>query len=341
MFGKITFIVPVYNAGLYLESCIDSIINLKYKNIEIIIIDDGSKDDSYDVARRCVCKDNRVKLLAQSNRGASAARNRGLDLATGDWIVFIDADDWVEPDLCDVLGEGQSADIVYFGFYEHRKGDIIKKSIGSCSLNDSATIDSALVELFISKELFFGYTWNKFYRKSIINKHNLRFDESLFIKEDEEFIIRYCRNISSLYISDALPYNYRVLQNSISHKKLKYRNMTGLAVAIEKDLIDYPWKSFRLNVINSVYDYYLWGVVELRGKAQQSEAIDLFINFVDKNKSNLRNDLPFRYLFKTRYRSVKRFLIKTLPHNPIFIRLRPSYVRLQLCKITSLFVKIS
>ncbi len=333
MYGKISFIVPVYNAGPYLESCINSIINLNYRDTEIIIIDDGSNDDSCNIVRRCELKDNRIKLFIQTNKGASVARNRGLDLASGDWIVFVDADDWVEPDMCDVLEDGQNADIIYFGFCEHRDGAVIEKSIGSCSLNYSATIDSVLVRLLTSKELFFGFTWNKFYRRSIIDKHNLRFDESLFIKEDEEFVIRYCRFITSLYISDALPYNYRILQSSISHKKLKYKNFTGLAVAIEKDLIDYPWKSFRLNVINSVYGYYLSGVKEVRGKAQQSGAIDAFIDFVDRNKFELSNDLPFSALFRPGCRFIKHFLIKTVPFNPIFIRLTPSYLKLQLRKI--------
>lgn len=337
MFGKISFIVPVYNAGPYLEACIGSIIDQDYQNTEIIIIDDGSSDNSFEIARRLASKDNRVQLLTQSNKGASAARNLGLEIATGEWIVFVDADDWIEPDMCDVLEEGHNADIVFFGFNEHRNGDVIKKSIGPSSLNDSATIDSALTKLFTSKELFFGYTWNKFYRKSIINKHNLRFDEALFIKEDEEFIIRYCRYISTLYISEALPYNYRILQNSISHKGLKYRNMTGLAVDIERDFIDYPWKSFCLNVINSVYDYYLCGVEELRGKAQQSGAIDAFIDFVDRYKSELSNDLPYKGLFRPKCRFIKHLLIKILPFNPIFIRLRLSYVKLQLHKIFNYF----
>lgn len=336
MFGKISFIVPVYNAEPYLDTCIDSIIGQDYQNTEIIIINDGSSDNSFEIARRLASKDNRVQLLTQSNKGASAARNLGLEIATGDWIVFVDADDWIDSDFCQVLNAGCDADIVYFGFIEHKCNIITRKSINTNYIDQSESIDLVLTKLFLSKELFFGFTWNKFYRKSIIDKHRLRFNESLFIKEDEEFIIRYCRFIKKIYISAAVPYNYRVLQSSISHKGLKYRNLTGLASSIEEDLIDYPHTQFNRVVKNQVYKYYLYGTKELKNKPEQIESINAFIDFVEKNKHLLNNELEYRYLFNFKSHFLKSKLIKIVPSNPILTRATSSYLRLQLKKIIDL-----
>lgn len=336
MYGKVSFIVPVYNAGPYLATCIYSILDLDYKDTEIIIIDDGSSDNSCEIGKSFENIDTRVKHLIQSNKGASAARNRGLEVATGDWIVFVDADDWIEPDLCRLLEYGHCADIIYFGFREYRDGDIIKKSIGLSSFVDSSGIDLLLSRLFTSKELFFGYTWNKFYRKSIIEQHKLRFNESLFIKEDEEFIIRYCRYIASIYISDEVPYNYRVLQSSISHKKLKFKNMAGLAACIDEDFTDYPWVSFKQDVVNQSYHYFLYGIGELRKSPLQSEAINAFIRFVDRSRHFLKPDLPYLWIFGLKSCCLKKKLIKVMPFNPVVIRLKPSYFKFQFCRIGNL-----
>jgi len=94
----ISVIIPVYNADSFLDHCISSVLNQEYKNIELILVNDGSTDRSLDICNYYVQKDKRVKLFSQSNKGASAARNLGIENATGDYISFVDADDWIEPD---------------------------------------------------------------------------------------------------------------------------------------------------------------------------------------------------------------------------------------------------
>jgi glycosyltransferase involved in cell wall biosynthesis len=115
----ISVIVPVYNVKPYLRKCLDSIINQTYRDLEILIIDDGSTDGSGDICDE-YRKDDRIKVFHTENRGLSAARNLGLDNTTGNWIGFIDSDDWIEPDMYEVLlrkAEETRADIIECGCY--------------------------------------------------------------------------------------------------------------------------------------------------------------------------------------------------------------------------------
>ena len=99
----ITVIIPVYNTARYLERCIGSVVNQTYKNLEIILVDDGSTDDSYEICKQWAEKDHRILLIHKENGGPSSARNLALDIATGDYIAFVDSDDWIEPDMYEVL----------------------------------------------------------------------------------------------------------------------------------------------------------------------------------------------------------------------------------------------
>ena len=103
MLDKISVIVPVFNAEEYLQKCLDSLVNQTYKNIEILCINDGSTDDSKSILERYAKEYNNITAINQKNKGVSAARNMGLEKATGDWIMFVDADDWVEINICEIL----------------------------------------------------------------------------------------------------------------------------------------------------------------------------------------------------------------------------------------------
>ena len=103
MTEKITVIVPVYNVENYLNKCLDSLINQTYKNLEIIVINDGSTDNSGEICQEYAQKDNRIIYIEQENGGLSDARNTGLERMTGSYVTFVDSDDWVEPDYVEVL----------------------------------------------------------------------------------------------------------------------------------------------------------------------------------------------------------------------------------------------
>lgn len=123
---KVSFIIPVYNVEKYVAQCIESLCEQKEKNIEIILIDDGSTDSSLKICKEYKERDDRIKVIYQVNQGACVARNKGLVEAKGDWICFVDGDDWVEKNICSDISPymDQDYDIIFFSYnkiYGNRK----------------------------------------------------------------------------------------------------------------------------------------------------------------------------------------------------------------------------
>ena len=115
-----SIIVPVYNVEQYLENCINSVLNQSYRNFQLILVDDGSKDSSGEICDRFAQKDSRVKVMHKQNAGVSGARNTGIEIATGQFICFIDSDDWIESDyLQKIVDEIYDFDILFFGSVWH------------------------------------------------------------------------------------------------------------------------------------------------------------------------------------------------------------------------------
>jgi len=128
MQDKISVIIPVYNAAKYLPKCIDSVLNQTYKNLEIILVDDGSTDESGKISDKYSYKDNRVIVIHKENGGTSDARNKGIKAATGKYIGFIDSDDYIETDMYEILLKtlyAYDADIVECAFYRIKKDNLI------------------------------------------------------------------------------------------------------------------------------------------------------------------------------------------------------------------------
>jgi len=280
---KTSIIIPVYNAERFIAQCINSILSLNDQDWELILIDDGSTDRSAEICRGFAARDARIKSYSQRNAGASAARNAGLGRASGEWISFVDADDILDADFLDCQAEAPGYDMIYFGYKVLKRGQTADRAICSRSYSATEKIDDTLVDLFLSK-YFYGYTVNKFYRRDIIERHGLRFDGGLTIQEDEEFIVRYCRYIKSLYISNSTAYIYRIRNDSVSHQGLRFINMTALARAMETDIAYYPWKRFEMVMRNRIYHYYKWGVAESEQPVIYNANLKAWLDYYDRNK---------------------------------------------------------
>lgn len=190
----ISIIIPIYNAQSYIERCVKSIQSQCFNNYEILLIDDGSTDDS---AKKCdylSLDDNRIKTFHKSNGGVSSARNLGLDKASGNWILFCDADDELLPNslqhFVDAITE--NIDFIMADYIEepYTKLPEISSSHFSNLLNSNK---------FLFKEYYGrygGYIWNKIFKKEIIDKVHLRFDEGIYYNEDRLFIFQYLSYIS-------------------------------------------------------------------------------------------------------------------------------------------------
>lgn len=159
---KISIVIPIYNAEDHLQRCVDSVLNQTEKNIEIILVDDGSKDNSIEICKNYLNQDKRVQLIHQENSGVSAARNRGIEQACGEYIGFIDSDDWIEPNMYECLlreANQASADIVICDartVYEDGKiqADTITQLSGNQILQKSEFTPSLLLEMA-------GSAWRK------------------------------------------------------------------------------------------------------------------------------------------------------------------------------------
>lgn len=286
---KISLIIPVYNVEKYVNICLNSIIHQLYKNLEIIVINDGSKDSSGIICEHLSVKDNRITYISTENKGASHARNIGIEAATGEYIWFIDADDWIDNEAIGNLLNELSSDIIFFGFNRIFSNGASKKcQIQSQTKKYSKDIPRILNNLFNSTEMFFGYTWNKIFKRDIIIKYNIRFKEDLIIKEDEVFTLEYCRHIQSLTISSIVPYNYRMLSSSISHSKKRKRNMFNLALYIKSHILPDPlYRDLYPSLTTAIFSYLWYAAIEESNSSRRNEAIDLFIDWLNKNKFHI------------------------------------------------------
>lgn len=216
----VTIIVPSYNAEGTMRRCIDSLLNQTYKNIEILLIDDGSKDKTGDICRKYAGAYSQVHVIQKENGGEASARNRGLLEATGEYVCFVDADDYVEPEFVSGLLKPfrkDAAELSICGFVEERQGKAIFQP--RCEKRQ-LTRDEALTHLFMEQS-FRGYVWNKMFRMDIIRQNQLHFCEQLELWLDVIFVFQYMMMIDKVQYNPIPNYHYQYYKNSISHLEKK------------------------------------------------------------------------------------------------------------------------
>lgn len=213
---KFSFIIPVYNCASYLINCVDCIRAIGLEQYEIILVNDGSQDGSALVCEKLSQQFEVIKYIFQSNQGVSSARNNGLSVATGEYVVFIDADDTIDSakmrNLLYKIEENNSIDIALFGmsfdYYYHGKcyrNDLMGyPNEGLMTKND---LLSCFEELYLHN--FISPVWNKVIRRKILTDNWIEFKKEMFIYEDLEFSIRCMTHCNSIYISPEIIYQYR------------------------------------------------------------------------------------------------------------------------------------
>lgn len=237
----VSVIVPVYNAGAYLRPCLESLRDQTWTELEILLVDDGSTDDSLSICEAFQNADPRFKVIHQSNAGVSAARNRGLAAARGKYIQFADGDDQLPLDATEILvtpGEKQGADLVIGHFYRVVEGRMaqqghIKKE---CYLNRA---DYAEQMMKAPANYYYGVLWNKLYRRSIVEKRGLRFDEAVAWCEDFLFNLEYLRDCRLIAAVPKPVYYYYKREGSLVNSQAGLRNlirMKRMTFAYYKDL---------------------------------------------------------------------------------------------------------
>lgn len=214
---KISIIVPVYNVEKYLKRCLDSLINQTLKDIEIICVNDGSKDSSLQILEEYAQKDSRIVIYNQENSGLSVARNTGLEHVNGEYIGFVDSDDWVDLDFYAKLynsAKNNNADIAVADFVREHHNKKPKR----LNIKEEKIYTKPEDKFMVCKVHREGCVWNKIYRTEFIKSINLKFVPKMYY-EDRDFTVR------SLYFSKILVttpntyYRYFVNPKSIVNKK--------------------------------------------------------------------------------------------------------------------------
>ncbi len=253
---KISIIIPVYNAEKYLRECLDSVINQTFKDIEIICIDDGSADNSFSILQSYAEKDDRIKLLRQENQGPSAARNLGLKNATGEYITFVDADDYVSEKMCEKAYEKAittKVDIVLFSFFQFTSDKILLDDrLQQLSNNTPSVFDFlSVAEDFIS--LAPVETVGKFYKAEIIKNNNITFPENIRLGEDMCFYYSICMTNPTITIIPEAFYYYRInTENSLVKRPNAMYLLYELLLCLQKNFLNSKLKNEK-----EVFEYIL------------------------------------------------------------------------------------
>lgn len=211
---KVSVIVPVYNTASFLDKCVASILSQSFKDFELLLIDDGSKDESGALCEQYAQNDARVKVYHKENGGVSSARNLGIDKAQGEWIAFVDSDDSLYSNALQVLMNNVSTNIdcVTAGYVKIDKNDnIIDKE--DIIVTETVPYEIMLYRFYVRRyKLFDGYLWNRIYRSTIIKSHDIRFREDIYFKEDGLFVVQFLCASKRLSVYTTIPI-YRYLVN--------------------------------------------------------------------------------------------------------------------------------
>jgi hypothetical protein len=222
----ISIIIPVYNAERTLCKCLDSILAQDFNNYEIILVNDGSKDSSLKICKEYSSKHQNISVINQNNAGVSSARNAGLDVAKGDWITFIDSDDYIEDGFFNCL-DTYNEDLIILNSKNLSPSGNISESLFSKTNNQLH--EKSNITHFISNNIdniLLRAPWAKFYKKELIQ--DIRFDTNMKIGEDSHFVFRYLCNIKTMsYLGSNAHY---VLRLSEQESNVKYSSSIDYSI---------------------------------------------------------------------------------------------------------------
>lgn len=236
---KYSVIVPVYNVENDIEQCLESVLKCKRDDFELILVDDCSKDKSLDICEEYSEKYDNVYVYQQEkNMGVSMARNLGITHAKGDYVLFLDSDDFIDATYFDVLERytEKKYDLISFGHYDYIvNGNAIKieKSSLNCNSKHIENREEKVKQLLLTS--FFASPCNKVYKREIICRNNIRFDENCVCFEDYLFNLEYCRYIKSFILIDTPIYYYRQIENCNTASKRRWGTTFEVSHKVAKD----------------------------------------------------------------------------------------------------------
>lgn len=253
-----SLIVPIYNVEPYIRRCVDSLIGQTFSDIEIILVDDESPDDSPRICDEYAKADERIRVIHKKNGGLSDARNAGLEIAAGKYVIFVDADDYIEKNTCEMFAKYAESDI------DVLIGDAIVEG-GVCDLRHMPQSDTTVyggeeyLKLAMSQGLAPMAAWLNVLRRDFLADNRLSFKKGI-LHEDEEFTPKMLMKASSVMLTGICFYRYIIRDNSIMTKSDKRKNakdFLATAYGYEEIFKGHPDKQLKILMLDSMVNKYL------------------------------------------------------------------------------------
>lgn len=285
----VSIIIPAYNVAPYIKKCVSSVLNQTYQNIEILVVDDGSQDETPAIIDKMAENFINIQVIHKTNAGVSAARNVGIDAAKGDYLVFVDGDDYLAPDFVKYMvgmAEKNDADFCISSdcFVSHEQQQVHKETIKIVNAEECTA-------LLLSPCVYVG-CWNKLYSRKMLNDNGIRFNEKLFFGEGLNFIINVSQHSRNVAVGNRRVYYYRrdnenSATTSFSINKL-YNGITSLDDIERKLYLDTPRIRRMLNLHCTLYR--LMALVQIYSsgnKNKYKKECDKYLCYVRTNTPNI------------------------------------------------------
>lgn len=278
---KVSVVVPIYNAEKYISECIESIIYQTYKNLEIILINDGSSDNSIKICKQYAKNDDRIKLIDDENHGVSYARNKGIEEATGKYIIFIDSDDVIKENYIDVLIKTINSDInLDLAVCTYEEIGLDERIIFNLNSSDMSLLTGSLKKDYYLIKDFLNTPWGKLYKLNIIKRYKIMFPNEHSIGEDQIFNYKYFLHVENYRFINKPMYLY-MHRDNISLTKIKNKE------SFYSDLFNFKLKKIFLEKMNiKEIDEILseWAILLVNKYVFISDEKNNYKNFKDRVK---------------------------------------------------------
>lgn len=309
---KISVIIPVYNVEKYVIPCLESVKNQTFKEFEAIIVNDGSTDNSLDIVNDYISK-NSIKnffVISQKNQGLSASRNHGMDIAKGEWLFFLDADDWVENNALELLvesAEKYNSDLVIGGY------QAVDDVIGKTELWSNYPYEYGKIPEEFNGLHSFGFCWGRLFKRKIVEDNILRFEERVAYAEDNAWQLDYNRFVKTYSCVNDVVYNYRInregaLTKGLVTPRMKYFLWEHLIEFINSFEIKDIKNAIKTNIS---FNRVVWGTVSTaiindildkkHSQAKSKLKMEITQTIIQEYKPRTKKDKLFLFLLKNSF----------------------------------------